>query len=64
MGHNRAGGAVAEGVADSEEVVVVEARGALFTLLTNYLFSVRMASANAKPFRFLSDDGKWAAHEV
>lgn len=61
---NRTLAALTEGLAESDDVVLFVAHGALFTLLTDYLFSVRMASANATPYRFLSDDGLWAAHEV
>lgn len=61
---NRTLAALTEGLADSDDVVLFVAHGALFTLLTEHLFGVRMGSANAAPYRFLSDDGLWAAHEI
>lgn len=51
-------------LADSDDSVLFVAHGALFTLLTEHLFGVRMQSANATPYRVFSDDGVWRAHEV
>ena len=61
---NRMLDALHDGLADSDDVVLFVAHGALFTLLTEHLFGVRMGSANATPYRFVSENGLWAAHEL
>lgn len=53
-----------EHLADSNDSVLFVAHGALFTLLTEHLFSVRMQSANATPYRVFKDEGVWRAHEI
>ena len=53
-----------EHLADSDDSVLFVAHGALFTLLTEHLFSVRMQSANATPYRVFEEEGVWRAHEI
>lgn len=53
-----------EHLVDSDDSVLFVAHGALFTLLTAHLFSVRMQSANATPYRVFEEDGVWRAHEI
>lgn len=51
-------------LADSDDSVLFVAHGALFTLLTEHLFGVRMQSANATPYRVFQEEGVWRAHEI
>ena len=51
-------------LADSNDSVLFVAHGALFTLLTDHLFGVRMQSANATPYRVFQEEGVWRAHEI
>lgn len=53
-----------EHLADSDDSVLFVAHGALFTLLTEHLFGVRMQSANATPYQVFEEEGVWRAHEV
>ena len=53
-----------EHLAHSDDSVLFVAHGALFTLLTEHLFSVRMQSANATPYRVFQEQGVWRAHEI
>ncbi|MGB1212781.1 MAG: histidine phosphatase family protein [Pikeienuella sp.] len=61
---NRTLGALRDGLADSDDVVLFVAHGALFTLLTEHLFGERLTSSNAAPYRLLHVDGAWAAHLI
>ncbi len=53
-----------EHLAGSEDQVLFVAHGAIFTLLTEYLFGVRMQSANATPYQVFKEEGAWRAHEI
>ena len=53
-----------EHLADSDDQVLFVAHGAIFTLLMLHLFSVRMQSANATPYRVFKEEGVWRAHEI
>ena len=61
---NRTIDSLCEHLADTDDQVLFVAHGALFTLLTEHLFSVRMQSANATPYRVFKEEGVWRAHEI
>ena len=61
---NRTLAALRDGLADSDDVVLFVAHGALFTLLTEHLFGERMASANAAPYRVMKDNDAWTARLI
>ncbi|MEM7267806.1 MAG: histidine phosphatase family protein [Pseudomonadota bacterium] len=54
---------LAEHLTNSSDSVLFVAHGALFTLLTEHLFGVRMQSANATPYALFNENG-WTAHEI
>ncbi len=61
---NRTIDSLCEHLADTDDQVLFVAHGALFTLLTEHLFSVRMQSANATPYRVFKEEGVWRAREI